>query len=85
MTYMLYIDPVQRNFLHKFKHVKKLLLPVTSNDKGIIIIIKTQSQLIFFLKNSKNKDRSLDCWKEVVDFKQAVTEEQKKFIAAHQK
>ncbi|CAO3610033.1 unnamed protein product [Mucor hiemalis] len=33
---------------------------------------------------NKNKDRSLDCWKEVVDFKQAVTEEQKKFVAAHQ-
>jgi altered-inheritance-of-mitochondria protein 13 len=34
---------------------------------------------------SKNKSRTLDCWKEVVDFKQAVIEEQKKFVATHQK
>ncbi|KAI7904071.1 uncharacterized protein BX663DRAFT_551124 [Cokeromyces recurvatus] len=34
---------------------------------------------------NKNKSRSLDCWKEVDNFKQAVAEEQKKFVAAHQK
>ncbi|GAA5808676.1 hypothetical protein MFLAVUS_002070 [Mucor flavus] len=32
----------------------------------------------------KNKSRSLDCWKEVTEFKHAVAEEQKKFVA-HQK
>ncbi|KAI9329693.1 hypothetical protein BD770DRAFT_449626 [Pilaira anomala] len=32
----------------------------------------------------KNKSRSLDCWKEVSEFKHAVAEEQKKFVA-HQK
>ncbi|KAG1470173.1 hypothetical protein G6F56_002838 [Rhizopus delemar] len=29
----------------------------------------------------ENKDKSLNCWKQVVDFKQAVLEEQKKFIS----
>ena len=37
-----------------------------------------------FLKKSNNKSRSLDCWKEVANFKEAVAEEQKKFVAAHQ-
>ncbi|GAN04824.1 DUF1690 domain-containing protein [Mucor ambiguus] len=34
---------------------------------------------------NNNKSRSLDCWKEVANFKEAVAEEQKKFVAAHQK
>lgn len=33
---------------------------------------------------NSNKSRTLNCWQEVVDFKQAVSEEQKKFIGAHQ-
>lgn len=35
---------------------------------------------ILFMLYRKNKDRSLDCWEEVANFKQAVAEEQKKFI-----
>lgn len=39
---------------------------------------------LFIFIFSSNKSRTLNCWQEVVDFKQAVSEEQKKFIGAHQ-
>lgn len=41
--------------------------------------------LFLFPFYSNNKSRSLDCWKQVANFKEAVAEEQKKFIAVHQK
>ncbi|KAI8349399.1 hypothetical protein BD560DRAFT_410289 [Blakeslea trispora] len=41
-------------------------------------IKKQQDEMVACFK--KNKDRSLDCWEEVANFKQAVAEEQKKFI-----
>ncbi|OBZ91388.1 MICOS complex subunit mic19 [Choanephora cucurbitarum] len=41
---------------------------------------KYQDEVIACFK--KNKDRSLDCWEEVASFKQAVAEEQKKFIGS---
>ncbi|KAL9541250.1 hypothetical protein MBANPS3_009231 [Mucor bainieri] len=44
---------------------------------------KCQDEVIACYNN--NKSRSLDCWKEVANFKEAVAEEQKKFVAAHQK
>ncbi|KAG2192408.1 hypothetical protein INT46_007887 [Mucor plumbeus] len=43
---------------------------------------KCQDEVIACYNN--NKSRSLDCWKEVANFKEAVAEEQKKFVAAHQ-
>ncbi|KAI9483197.1 MAG: hypothetical protein EXX96DRAFT_557256 [Benjaminiella poitrasii] len=45
-------------------------------------IKQSQEKVIACYNN--NKSRSLDCWKEVADFKQAVAEEQKKFVATHQ-
>ncbi|KAI8884521.1 hypothetical protein K501DRAFT_217363 [Backusella circina FSU 941] len=33
---------------------------------------------------NNNPNRSLDCWKDVANFKAAVLEEQKKFVSAHQ-
>ncbi|CAO3637044.1 unnamed protein product [Mucor fragilis] len=44
---------------------------------------KCQDEVIACYNN--NKSRSLDCWKQVANFKEAVAEEQKKFIAVHQK
>ncbi|GAN02208.1 DUF1690 domain-containing protein [Mucor ambiguus] len=46
-------------------------------------IAERQEALIGCYK--KNQDRPLDCWEEVEQFKYAVAEEQKKFIATHQR
>ncbi|CAO3653581.1 unnamed protein product [Mucor fragilis] len=46
-------------------------------------IAERQEALIVCYK--KNQDRPLDCWEEVEQFKHAVAEEQKKFIATHQR
>ncbi|KAI8636673.1 hypothetical protein BD408DRAFT_425756 [Parasitella parasitica] len=46
-------------------------------------IAESQEALIVCYK--KNQDRPLDCWEEVEQFKHAVAEEQKKFIATHQR
>lgn len=32
-----------------------------------------------------NQTRPLDCWEEVEKFKEAVSSEQKKFVASHQR
>ncbi|KAG2195480.1 uncharacterized protein EV154DRAFT_526092 [Mucor mucedo] len=45
-------------------------------------IKKAQEEVVACYNN--NKSRTLDCWKQVENFKQAVTEEQKKFVGAHQ-
>ncbi|KAK4521160.1 uncharacterized protein ATC70_013105 [Mucor velutinosus] len=55
-----------------------------STAKELPAQVKTcQDEVIACYNN--NKSRSLDCWKEVAKFKEAVAEEQKKFVAAHQK
>ncbi|CEP16506.1 hypothetical protein [Parasitella parasitica] len=46
-------------------------------------IAESQEALIVCYKN--NQDRPLDCWEQVENFKSAVAEEQKKFIATHQR
>ncbi|CAO3660527.1 hypothetical protein G6F70_002154 [Rhizopus microsporus] len=48
--------------------------------KEIPLEIKKHQEKVIACYNN-NKDRSLDCWKEVIDFKQAVLDEQKKFVS----
>ncbi|OBZ84336.1 hypothetical protein A0J61_07613 [Choanephora cucurbitarum] len=47
------------------------------------VIAKKQEALIVCYKN--NQTRPLDCWEEVEQFKHAVADEKKRFIAAHQR
>lgn len=51
-----------------------------TTTKEIPLEIKKHQEKVIACYNN-NKDRSLDCWKEVIDFKQAVLDEQKKFVS----
>ncbi|CEG73998.1 hypothetical protein RMATCC62417_09274 [Rhizopus microsporus] len=57
--------------------IKKIQRTTT---KEIPLEIKKHQEKVIACYNN-NKDRSLDCWKEVIDFKQAVLDEQKKFVS----
>ncbi|KAI9477768.1 MAG: hypothetical protein EXX96DRAFT_568111 [Benjaminiella poitrasii] len=54
----------------------------TSSDISSVVS-ERQEELIVCYK--KNQSRPLDCWEEVERFKEAVVEEQKKFVATHQR
>ncbi|GAA5808642.1 hypothetical protein MFLAVUS_002035 [Mucor flavus] len=47
------------------------------------LIAERQEELIVCYKN--NQSRPLDCWEQVEKFKSAVANEQKKFVASHQR
>ncbi|KAI8974985.1 hypothetical protein BDB01DRAFT_805609 [Pilobolus umbonatus] len=54
-----------------------------SSAKDLPEYIKSRQDAVITCYRN-NPSRTLDCWKEVAEFKDAVAEEQKKFIATHQ-
>ncbi|RCI03475.1 hypothetical protein CU098_002802 [Rhizopus stolonifer] len=63
------------NMIQKLKRSSPSDIPAAIAEK--------QEALIVCYKN--NQTRPLDCWEQVEQFKHAVAEEQKRFVAAHQR
>ncbi|KAG0747626.1 hypothetical protein G6F57_004083 [Rhizopus arrhizus] len=74
----------QTDVIESNSHIETMIKNINrAGAKDLPLEIKEkQEKVVACYKN--NKDRSLDCWQEVLNFKQAVLEEQKKFISKTQ-